>query len=131
MSGRQRPRVRRRTAVGVVVGIAAFALAVTSVAFGFTIFRYSSTSPVGPGATFRTDGHTLRDHNRVCREGNSGQARARYYAPGGTTIISDTGIVWTNCPSALAALENDGDYISWCRHEGTVNWVIACQTSRP
>jgi hypothetical protein len=114
-----------------VVVVAAVALTVTSFAFGFTIFRYSSTSAVAPGAFFRTDGHTIRDHNRVCREGNSGQARARYYAPGGTTIISDTGVVWTNCPTALAQLENDGDYISWCRHEGTVSWVIACQTTRP
>ena len=115
----------------VAVALVVLALAFISAASAFTIFRYSSTSVVGPGATFRTDGHTLRDHNRVCRVDNSGQARARYYAPGGTTVISDTGIVWTRCPEALARLENDGDYISWCRHEGTVNWEIACQTSRP
>ncbi len=96
------------------------------------IFRYSSTSVVAPGATFRTDGHTWREHNRVCRADNSGLARARYYAPGGTTVISDTGVLWTNCQTgALAALENNGDYISWCRHEGTVSWEIVCQTTRP
>jgi hypothetical protein len=122
-------RARRTARLLLVIG--AIGLMFTAVASAFTIFRYSSTSVVAPGATFRTDGHTTRDHNRVCRADNSGQARARYYAPGGVTVISDTGVVWTNCPSALAALENDGDYISWCKHEGTVNWEIVCQTTRP
>lgn len=122
-------RGARRTAA-LTVAVSLLALGVAAVAYA-GIFFYSPQTVVAPGATFRTDGHTQRDHNRVCRQDNSGQARARYYAPGGTTIISDTGVIYTNCSSALAALENDGDYISWCKHEGTVNWEIVCQTTRP
>ncbi len=108
------------TVLGLVLVAAAYA----------EIIRYSTTSPVGPGATFQTDGHNTRDYNYACREGNSGQASARYYSSG--TLISNTGVVWTNCAQGASAyLSNNGNYVAWCRHEGTVSWPIACVTTRP
>lgn len=111
--------------------MAALAIVAIATAAAATIFRYDAMTVVAPGATFQTSGWANREHNRVCRNGNSGQARARYLNTSGV-VVADTGVKWTNCGTgATASLENDGYFRSWCRHEGTVNWEIVCQTTRP
>lgn len=122
--------LRRLVVAAVLVG----ALALVPAALAFTIFRYSPIAPTNPGTSYQTSGFADRDHNRVCREtGGFGLARARYYAPPGSpgNLVADTGVVNTDCPGVLAALEGNGYYRSWCKHEGTVAWAIVCQTTKP
>ena len=123
-------RIKRtggRALVGLVVAALALVFAASAVA---AIYTYQN-GVVGPGGTAATpDPQQFRQYNKGCRNGNSGQLRVRYYQ--GSSIIADSGIVWTNCGTgAIATLTQQGTYKSWCRHEGTVSWQMVCETTKP
>ena len=125
-----RAAVSRRLAA--VVAVVLVASTCAAVAYAAEIFRYSPTGLSSPGDTYYT-GWAYRNNNRACRESGEyyGWARARYYNSDGT-LFKDTGLVYTYCLDGVSAdLWENGYFRSWCRHEGTINWVIACLTTRP
>lgn len=120
---------RRRIRVSVVFAIAVASLVAAAVAWAGPIWYVNNV--VAPGGGGQTGSPAVtRTYNKACRSGNSGQARARYYQ--GSTIVSDTGVLWTYCEQGAVATNNStGVYTSWCRHEGTVQWWLVCETTQP
>jgi hypothetical protein len=126
---RQRGRLRLSRKLWLAL-LVALVLPATSAAA--TAFYYSGGSPLNPGGYWQTaDGHQPRSYNRACRSNNSGQASASYYVT--YDRIQHTGVVWTNClQGAFARLDTAYEPAhARCTHEGTVSWVLVCETTRP
>lgn len=122
----QQLRKKRASIVLLMAGVAA--LIGSAVAFA-GIFVYSGGGSLAPGGYYATSAETFREHNRACRDGNSGQMSVGYYVSG--SRVSYSGVQYTNCPDAVVGLENDGTYQSRCTNEGTVTFPVVCQTTRP
>jgi len=125
----RRSRRGKRLAVGLVVLAALIAV---GAAYAYSAYRYSPTSQTQPGTSYQTGGWANRVYNYACREvGGYGWARARYYNSSGN-VVADTNSQYTNCSDGAAArLDGNGYYRSWCRHDGTVAWQMACVTTQP
>lgn len=121
--------MRVRRVVIVLMVLCSIGLGAT-VAYAYTVVKYSDGTSRAPGGYHQTSGYAARQYNRACRNAGTGEVSVAYYNTGGTRI-QYSGAMATNCSTTEVQLGSSSYAAARCTNQGGVSFVMVCETTKP